>query len=347
MEWQRIAYIDFMKCLCIMLIVMYHIDHEFFNYLLPGLNDALQAFRLPMYYFISGIFFKLYGGFADFTRRKVNNIIVPFVFFVVLAFGAHGVEWALRIAVGAEAIDLRPAMLVEPFYLRYWPVTTPLWFLLSLFWVNVIFYALQRWVRSVALGVRSEALGVLAATVGIAAGGCVLAVNKIELPLMLDTSLVALPYFVLGWGMKRLGALEASRRDRWGWLVLCAVAVPIYCMSEFMNLHFQVLPAIWKLYLLPFVAILALFWACKPLPRIPVMCHFGRYSLIILGTHPLLFLPIRSLLILRGGMEPGVALTLAVFALTMLLEWPVIWLLKTCAPRFTAQKPFLKENWKI
>ena len=84
MEKPRIAYIDFMKCLCIMLIVMYHIDHEFFNYLAPRLNDALQAFRLPMYYFISGIFFKLYDGYADFTRRKVNNILVPFVFFVLL-----------------------------------------------------------------------------------------------------------------------------------------------------------------------------------------------------------------------------------------------------------------------
>ena len=43
MPRQRIAYIDFMKCLCIMLIVMYHIDHEFFNYLAPNLNNALQA----------------------------------------------------------------------------------------------------------------------------------------------------------------------------------------------------------------------------------------------------------------------------------------------------------------
>ena len=78
MSRQRIPFIDFMKCMCIMLIVMYHIDHDFFNRILPNLNNALQAFRLPMYYFISGIFFKRYGGFADFTRRKVNNILVPF-----------------------------------------------------------------------------------------------------------------------------------------------------------------------------------------------------------------------------------------------------------------------------
>ena len=338
MARQRIAYIDFMKCLCIMLIVMYHIDHDFFNYLLPNLNNALQAFRLPMYYFISGIFFKLYGGFADFTRRKVNNILVPFVFFVVFAFVVRSVEHCLRLAVGADGLDISPVQLVEPFYLRYWANTTPIWFLLSLFWVNIIFYALQRFIKPL--------WGLLAATVAISVAGYLLGINKIELPLMLDSSLVALPYFVLGWGVKRLGGVEPTRYDKWGVLCLAAVAVPIYCVSQFMNLHFQVLPPYWKLYLLPFVAILSLFWACKPLPRIPVFCHFGRYSLIILGTHPLLFLPLRFVFV-HFGMQPGVALTLMVFTLTMAIEWPLIWLLKTYAPRFTAQEPFFKQGWRV
>ncbi len=339
MEKKRIPYIDFMKCLCIMLIVMYHIDHSFFNYLAPHLNDALQAFRLPMYYFISGIFFKLYSGYADFTRRKVNNILVPFVFFVVFAFVVRSLEYALRELVGADPIELSLTQLVEPFYLRYWANTTPLWFLLSLFWVNIIFYAMQRWIKPL--------WGILLVTAVLSVIGYELGIHKVELPLMLDTSLVALPYFVLGCGAKRLGALEASRHDKWGLLVLLAVSWPIYCWSDFMNLHFQVLPAFWKLYVLPFIAILALFWACKSLPHIPVLCHYGRYSLIILGTHPLLYQPIRSWLVLRGGMEAGVELTLIVFLLTMLLEWPLIWLLKTYTPRFTAQQPLFKQGWKI
>jgi len=339
MAHERIAYIDFMKCLCIMLIVMYHIEHDFFNYLAPNLNNALQAFRLPMYYFISGIFFKHYSGFADFTRRKVNNILVPFVFFVVLAYGARCMEAGLRLLVGAEPIECSPVRLVEPFYLRYWEITTPLWFLLSLFWVNLLFYAMQRLIKPLWV--------LLITTIGVSIFGFWLGVNHIELPLMLDTSLVAFPYFVLGWGVNRAGGLKSSRLDRWGVIVLVIIAIPVYCLSEFMNLHFQVLPAYWKLYLLPFAAILALFWACKSLPRIPVFCHYGRYSLIILGTHPLFFLPIRSLCILRFGMETGITLTMVVFVLTMLLEWPAIWLLKTWAPRFTAQKPFFKPGWKI
>lgn len=338
MSRQRIAYIDFMKCLCIMLIVMYHINHDFFNYLAPNLNNALQAFRLPMYYFISGIFFKLYEGFADFTRRKVNNILVPFVFFIILNFVMRCVEALLRLMIGADPIDIDPVILVEPFYQRYWQWTTPLWFLLSLFWVNLLFYAIHRWIKPL--------WALLLVTVALSAAGYALAANKIQLPLMMDTSLVALPYFVLGWCINRTGALQPTRWDRWGILALALATVPIYLFSDFLNLHFQILPSYWKLYLLPFLAILTLFWACKPLPRVPLMCHYGQYSLIILGTHPLFFLPLRFLFI-HYGFEPGVSLTLIVFVLTMLLELPTIWILKTYFPRFVAQQPFFKPGWKV
>jgi hypothetical protein len=338
MSRQRIAYIDFMKCLCIMLIVMYHINHDFFNYLAPNLNNALQAFRLPMYYFISGIFFKLYEGFADFTRRKVNNILVPFVFFIILNFVMRCVEALLRLMIGADPIDIDPVILVEPFYLRYWQWTTPLWFLLSLFWVNLLFYAIHRWIKPL--------WALLLVTVALSAAGYALEANKIQLPLMMDTSLVALPYFVLGWCINRTGALQPTRWDRWGILALALASVPIYLFSDFLNLHFQILPSYWKLYLLPFLAILTLFWACKPLPRVPLMCHYGQYSLIILGTHPLFFLPLRFLFI-HYGFEPGVSLTLIVFVLTMLLELPTIWILKTYFPRFVAQQPFFKPGWKV
>ena len=336
---QRIAYIDFMKSLCIMLIVMYHIDHEFFNYLAPNLNNALQVFRLPMYYFISGIFFKTYDGLTDFTRRKVNNILVPFVFFVVLAFVARIAEAIIRWAIGADPIDVYLGSLFEPFYLRYWSVTTPLWFLLSLFWVNLIYYALRQWIK--------PWWGVLTAVVLVSLIGYWLGRKGIQLPWMLDTSLVALPYFILGWAVKRLSLERPSSWDMWGVLILVIAAIPIYYMSEFMNLHFMVLPPYWKLYLLPIIAILALFWTCKRLPYIPVVCYYGRYSLIILGTHPLLFLPLRSFFILKAGMMPGISLTLLVFVLTMALEWPVIWMLKTYAPRFTAQKPLILKGWKL
>ena len=47
------------------------------------------------------------------------------------------------------------------------------------------------------------------------------------------------------------------------------------------------------------------------------------------------------------GLGTWLAMTLIVFALTMLLEWPMIWILKTYFPRFTAQQPFFKPGWTI
>ena len=140
--------------------------------------------------------------------------------------------------------------------------------------------------------------------------------------------------------------MSCCRYDRWGILVLILVALPVNLLSENIHLLIQALPEYWKLYLLPFVAILALFWACKPLPHVPVFCHYGRYSLIILGTHTMIYVPVRFLLI-HYGFEPGVTLSLVVFLVTMLMEWPIIWMLKTWAPRFTAQEPFFYEGWKL
>lgn len=322
-----------------MLVVMYHIDHDTLNYLAPDLGNAAYNFYLPVFFLISGIFFRADAGFSDFLRRKVNHIIVPFVFFILLAYAVRCLEAVLRLAVGADPIDVSPGLLVEPFCQRYWPIASPLWFLLSLFWVNLIFYALQR--------LLTQVWSLILATLALSVIGYVLATHHIELPLMMDCSIVSLPYFVLGWGMNRLGAVAPGRWDKCGVLVLLAVAVPLYWLSDFMNLHFLVLPAYWKVYLLPFIAMLAVFWAFKPLSRIPVLSHYGRHTLIILGTHQLLLMPVRAWCILRLGMKPGLELSMVVFLTTMLMLWPVIWLMKTCFPRFTAQRPLLLPGWKL
>lgn len=81
MPKERIAHIDFMKGLCIMLIALGHVDDKIFDMVLPNLNFALKSFRIPMYFFLSGLFFKTYAGFGDFLRRKVNNLLITLLFF--------------------------------------------------------------------------------------------------------------------------------------------------------------------------------------------------------------------------------------------------------------------------
>ena len=141
---ERIAYIDFMKGLCIILVVAFHIDTTAFG---VPYGYMLQQFRIPMYFFLSGLFFKLYDGFFDFARKKINNIIVPLILFLIIG----AIYYFCRNLIGshfsvAKALELMPLNPIKN--------NTPTWFLVVLFEVNIIYYLLQkflpRWLTIVA-----------------------------------------------------------------------------------------------------------------------------------------------------------------------------------------------------
>ena len=191
--------------------------------------------------------------------------------------------------------------------------------------------------------------------VAIAAVGYILGVNKIKLPYMLDTSLVALPFFMLGSLVKQHGYLKANKHDKWGFAVLAAVGVCVYLWAHYVqqsiDLFQQMLPDWWWLYLVPFCSILALFWASKNLPRLPVICYIGRYSIIVLGTHYFLLRPI-GFVLLYGWyrvMPEGMPLykiewwwlTLIV---VLVVELGVIWVMISVFPHLTAQKELIRKR---
>ena len=338
---QRLPYIDFMKGVCIMLIVLQHIDvvGDFFVSIHIKLNPTLQSFRIPMYYFLSGIFFKTYDGFGDFLRRKVNNMIVPLLFFEMLCLL---IAWLVALYKQSHGIDSTMgfswAYLFDPLISRSWHYTMPMWFLLSLFEVNVLFYLIHKYLASV--------LWRVAAVLLLAAVGFALARYRCQLPLQFDTALVALPYFCLGWFVKQKGVLAPSSHDRWGLLIFPLVMVFVFFFSQGFGIHQQELPNWLKLYCIPFMAILSMFWACKNLPRVPVVTYFGRYSLVILCTHILFCVQMRAVAAALG-VHGSRWITFAAFLITMAVEVVVIAVFIRLFPRFTAQKEFFKRGWRL
>lgn len=74
---KRIEYIDLMKGICIILIILLHNQIHIPN---DNINDILRNMRIPLYFCLSGLFFKEYNGFLDFITRKFNKLIIPFIF---------------------------------------------------------------------------------------------------------------------------------------------------------------------------------------------------------------------------------------------------------------------------
>ena len=46
--------------------------------------DIASCFRMPLYFILSGLFFKDYGGFKYFMVKKTNKLAIPWLFFFVL-----------------------------------------------------------------------------------------------------------------------------------------------------------------------------------------------------------------------------------------------------------------------
>ena len=80
---KRIDFVDLTKGVCIILVVMAHIGGAFEKL---DYHSMIASFRMPLYFFISGIFFKSYEGLFGFFIRKINKLIIPFLFFYLSAF---------------------------------------------------------------------------------------------------------------------------------------------------------------------------------------------------------------------------------------------------------------------
>lgn len=326
----RIAYIDFMKGLCIILVVAFHIDTEAFG---KPYGFMLQQFRIPMYFFLSGLFFKLYGGFFDFARKKVNNIIIPLILFLIIGtcyyLGKNLLATHFNVGKAFELMPLNPVK-----------NNTPLWFLIVLFEVNIIYYLLQkflpRWLTIVA--------ALLLSVVGYA-----LVQAGYNLILYLDIALVAMPFFVLGSESRKLGLLEKGPHVVVRIALAVVVAVILFFFSERINMLHRIYPSYFKLYMLPMLSIMTLVFVCQYIKKpVPIISHLGRYSIMVLGTHYFLIGPLRALI---GKLMPSLADALWPFLIVLVLvlafEFPVIYLLRKYLPRFTAQEEFFYKGWKI
>ena len=76
---KRIEYIDLAKGICILLVVLDHISgYGYFSNGNYPMNDIFEQTRMPLYFILSGLFFKDYpGGIREFLLRKFNRIMCP------------------------------------------------------------------------------------------------------------------------------------------------------------------------------------------------------------------------------------------------------------------------------
>ena len=338
-EKPRYAFVDLAKGLCIMLVVWHHVASTWGLDTYP-LKLSLSTFRMPLYFFLSGLFFKSYAGFFDFCLRKINKLLIPFVFFFITT--------SCILAFILAHFHLRPNPGAGVWYAFIWQEqfpNFPIWFLLGLFWTNLIFYGIYLVAKM--LPPKFSNGGLVALSLGIGALGFCLGRYNINLPMFLDSAMTAIPYFCAGhFAFRYTELLKPNKLDKlnipfallgFGLVFLLSDSTVSYVENMF-QLPF------WSTYACGLSGAIAILLLSKAIGKIPLVSYFGRYSIMILVTHG--WIQWAVIKILREShvhWSKGISLAF-VFVVTMLLYLGIIPFMRRFMPHVTAQKDMIKRE---
>ena len=333
----RIDFIDLAKGFCILLVVFAHCCSH------PGLetsmDDVLGSFRMPLYFFLSGLFFKMYDSFAGFVKRKINKLLIPFVFFyltcsVCLPNILYELGYSVR---NIENIGWLNSLSVIFSPTQRTFSNGPVWFLLCLFNINIIFYTLVLLTNR--LKMNTVFLCLVCIAIGIFGGN--LRSFDIQLPLYIDTALTSLPFFACGFFIKKYtNILTPNKEDRYLLLYACLCLAYTILFADRTSFQHNEFGNLWSLYTCGITGTLFVIFVAKMVGSLPLISFFGRYSIIILCTHQMV-IQIVWLFVKRLAVNDWFIILLMLL-LTLAIEMLLIPMFRKYMPHVTAQKDVIK-----
>lgn len=137
---KRLLYIDVLRGFCILVVVMQHVG---LNISIPGLFVLDTA--VACFYFISGYFFEKsvskYDGTQSFLKKKSMTLLVPFTLWYLLSYIMF---YILKIAVPTISLGSVEYHGIEDLFIQRSLFNGPIWFVLSLFYVEVLYWFIKK-----------------------------------------------------------------------------------------------------------------------------------------------------------------------------------------------------------
>lgn len=327
----RYDYIDTLKGIAIMCVVLYHSQ---FITLFYNPNPLYPM----LFIIVSGSFFRASDTWRNFFKKSLWGLMVPYVAFNLLA----GVEYNLLHAVGLNVQEQHLDKIVTATFSHQLP-NMPTWFLITLFIASLIFKCITVvtarlkgvW-HLVAVMVLSAAIG----AVGFYAGHS----DEINIPLFPELSLTAVVLYAVGYLFSQLSLLgDNPRADKIGYCAILPATGLYVLLREYVSMAENIYCLTYWQFLLMMVAIYtALFYLCKGVGKIPFVTYMGRHSLLVLCTH-MMILPLLMGLSLRFFAH-DVAVVVSSVAAMVVLRWVVLPLCSRYLPFISGQGPHPRSN---
>lgn len=274
---ERISYLDSAKGISMLLIVSMHLG---IKEPWPCAYDIMVA----IFFIISGCFFSP-NSYKNNIIKKVKTLLVPFFIFYIFSYILFYV-----IKSYAPHVPVANAKSILDCFSQHEMFNGPLWFLPSLFFVNVISTSICYFFKVTTIRIILF--------VGIGLIGYELGMNNIYLPLGIDIALTALPFFYIGYECLR-NNLFSHFEFPFSFLLIGILFilglhedVSIYMsINSFKGSYMSVILSVSMMSI-------ALIILCKAIARYcyygdVVFSYIGKHSLWILCSHHLVYRPFK------------------------------------------------------
>ena len=337
-EKQRVEYIDLMKGIVILLVVIGHCSLS----LPEHLRHMLAFARMPLFVFMSGLFFSTYGGsFKQLLVKKLSKLMVPYITFKLV--------FVMLLPFTNEYFSIGMLKSIVYQFLTKADIgslNTPLWFLVLLFVLALLGYGaeclLKKHPKLVRLGVVTAVSFVAFLYNNYLWDSCPEDVSPDRIcflyKICLIQALILLPLYYAAYLFR--DKILCPHKPLYMWLMLPIALVVWYFMVDGPVWHFGgYFPRNYiKLWLVQLAGIYVVYFVGYMLKRVPYLSYVGRYSLVVLVTHIIVIKFSETTL----HIHDGYAHVAIVFATAPAL----IWLLTRYMPHFTAQKDLIRLDEK-
>lgn len=267
----RLTYVDILKGFTILWVVWMHMDLPSF------IHPSVQ---MPVFFFISGCFFKP-RPFNEFIKKKFNMLIVPFVFFWSINYLYFVVKNEfVPVNFNLSEVDWYSVINIWDKY-SYGRITI-LWFLVSLFIIDIIWYFIEKYDIK-------KLFFVISIILLYPIGGYLYAKNIFyPLPFIpVSHTLTFLPYFVVGaiFGQKILSIIEGNIKVKQNYIILISCLI-ILLLIQF----FPPKPIPYLIYIFPYtiafiILALKISYIVRNLKIMDILNFYGKNSIVVYTTH--------------------------------------------------------------
>ena len=256
----RIETADRLKALCIALMVIGHCE------IAPGLHDFIYLFHIPLFFFVSGFFFKEGNALAK-IKLDVRRLLLPYAVGVLLVALRYGID-----AARTGDFSLLPHFGMSALFVGNLAVGA-IWFLPALFFCRAFFCLLSK-----AKYGKWIACGIGLAVCSLPEG--------IWLPFGMQQGLAGMFFYAAGHGFASARMLEGKRFTLPVYAVIAASAIWIPAIDMHVGL-----------YPVPVLSAFAPLGACVLLWKaaylleghrskvLSAVSYCGRISIVILVVH--------------------------------------------------------------